>query len=130
MSDSEGPLVLLMPLDKARELATECWRLEKFSKELSIFGNDRLFLDRTNRCLNEILNSIGIRTIDLAGTAYDPGVLPEVLQVQVDSTLPHDTSFIDETVSPTVMWNGKVIQLGQIIVRQAPARRESSGEMA
>jgi hypothetical protein len=130
VSNSEKPQMLHMPLEKASELATECWRLYKWTRASSTFGNDRLVLDRAARCLNEILNSIGIRTIDFAGTAYDPGIVPEVLEVQIDPALPQDTSLIEETVSPTVMWNDKVIQMGQIIVRQAPARPETLGEMA
>jgi hypothetical protein len=129
VSDSEESRTLQMPLEKASELATECWRLCKWSKTSGVFGNDRLVLDRASRNLSEILNSIGISAIDFAGTSYDPGIVPEVLEVQIDSTLPHDTALIDETVSPTVMWNRKVIQMGQIIVRQAPAKAETSGEM-
>jgi hypothetical protein len=130
VSDSEELRLLQMPLEKASELATECWRLCKWTKASSTLGTDRQVLDRVARRLNEILNSIGVRTIDLAGTAYDPGVVSEVLDVQIDSTLPDGTSLIDETVLPTVIWNDMVIQMGQIIVRQAPARSQSLGEMA
>ena len=120
-----------MPLEKASELATECWRLCKWTKASNTFGTDRQVLDRVARRLNEILNTIGVRTIDLAGTAYDPGIVSEVLDVQIDSTLPRGTSLIDETVLPRLLplWNDKVIQIGQIIVRQAPTRSEIFGEM-
>jgi len=130
VSDSEDLRALQMPLDKASQLATECWRLGRLTKASSIFGNDRLAVDRTVRCLNEVLSSIGIRTVDFAGTTFDPGIVPEVLEVQIDSTLPHGTIFIDETILPTVMWNRKVIQMGQIIVRQAPAKPETPEEIA
>jgi hypothetical protein len=129
VSDFEEPRALQMPVDKARELATECWRLGRLTKASSIFGKDRLVLDRTARRLNEILNSVGIRTIDFAGEEYDPGIVPEVLEVQIDPTLHQDSTFIDETVLPTIIWKDKVIQVGQIIVRQAPSRPVTSGEM-
>ena len=109
MSDSEELRPLQMPLEKASELATECWRLCKWTKASNTFGTDRQVLDRVARRLNEILNTIGVRTIDLAGTAYDPGIVSEVLDVQIDSTLPRGTSLIDETVLPRLvpLWNDK-----------------------
>lgn len=130
MSDSDESHFLQMPFDRANQLATECWRLGRLTKAAGIPESDRLALGRTARCLNEILNSIGLRIIDFAGAAYDPGIVPEVLEVQFDSTLPEGTSLIDETVLPTVMWNDKMIQIGQIVVRQAQAGTEITGEKA
>ena len=130
MTDVGESAHLEMPLTKACELATECWRLGKLNNASFVYANDRLILERAARCLNEILSQLGVRSIDFAGTAYDPGMAPEVLDVQVDDTFPHDASVIDETISPTVMWNGKVIQAGQVVVRQAPKKHENAGDIA
>lgn len=130
MSNSDESRFLLMPIDKASQFATECWRLGRLKSAPGILGADRLALDRTARCLNDILNSIGLQIIDFIGTVYDPGIVPEVIEVQIDSTLPEGTSRIDETVLPTVMWNGKIIQIGRIVVRQASVKAEITGEKA
>lgn len=74
------------------------------------------------REITEILDEAGIGVLDLAGRSYDPGMVPEVLEVQIDPDLPEGSAVIDETVSPTVTWHGQVIEPGQIIVRQAPAK--------
>ncbi len=128
MSDPVAGENLQMPITAACELATECWRLSKLNKASFLYTNDRLVLERSVRRLNEILDRVGVRLIDIAGTTYDPGIAAEVLDVQVDSSLPSDTSVVEETVLPTVMCNGKVVQAGQIVVRKAPARQENAGD--
>lgn len=130
MSEPLDSCSLLFPAARAGQLATECWRLGRLKRATCLVGNDRLALDRTVRCLTEILNSVGLEIIDFAGTAYDPGIVPEVLDVQIDSTFPAGTSLIEETVLPTVTWNNKVIQVGQIIVKQAPAETRVAEEKA
>ena len=128
MSDSGAEETLQMSISAACELATECWRLSRLNKASFLYTNDRLVLERSVRRLNEMLDRMGVRLIDIAGTTYDPGIAAEVLDVQVDSSLPSDTSMVEETVLPTVMCNGKVVQAGQIIVRKALARQENAGD--
>lgn len=128
MSDSGAEETLQMSISVACELATECWRLSRLNKASFLYTNDRLVLERSVRRLNEMLDRVGVRLIDIAGTTYDPGIAAEVLEVQVDNSLPNDTSVVEETVLPTVMCNGKVVQPGQIVVRKAPARQENAGD--
>ena len=130
MSEPVDSCSLILPVATAGQLATECWRLGRLKKAACIVDDDRLALDRAVRRLNEILNSVGLQIIDFAGTAYDPGIVPEVIDVQIDSTFPTGTSLIDETVLPTVTWGNKVIQVGQIIVKQAPAGTQITEEKA
>jgi hypothetical protein len=130
VSDSMAAEHLQMPVAAACELATECWRLGKLNKASFLYTNDRLVLERSVRRLNEILDRVGVRQIDLAGMAYDPGIAAEVLEVQVDNALPDDASVVDETVLPTVVCNGKVIQAGQIVVRKASAKQDNAGDVA
>jgi hypothetical protein len=128
VSDPVAGENLQMPIAAACELATECWRLSRLNKASFLYTNDRLVLERSVRRLNETLDRVGVRLVDIAGTTYDPGIAAEVLDVQVDSSLPSDTSVVEETVLPTVMCNGKVVQAGQIVVRKAPARQENAGD--
>lgn len=126
MSDLVAGENLQMSIAAACELATECWRLSKLNKASFLYTNDRLVLERSVRRLNEMLDSVGVRLIDIAGTTYDPGIAAEVLEVQVDNSLPSDASVVEETVLPTVMCNGKVVQAGQIVVRKAPTKQENA----
>jgi hypothetical protein len=80
------------------------------------------------REITEMLDEAGIGVVDLVGRNYDPGIVPEVLEVQIDPDLPEGSSVIEETVFPTVTWHGQVIRPGQIIVRQAPAKPRDSVE--
>ncbi len=126
MSDLVAGENLQLSIAAACELATECWRLSKLNKASFLYPNDRLVLERSVRRLNEMLDSVGVRLIDIAGTTYDPGIAAEVLEVQVDNSLPSDASVVEETVLPTVMCNGKVVQAGQIVVRKAPTKQENA----
>ena len=127
MSNSSAGETLQMPVVAACELATECWRLGKLNKASFLYTNDRLVLERSMRRLNEILDQVGVRLVDFSGTAYDPGIAAEVLEVQEDDSLPDDVTVVDETVLPTVMCSGKVIQSGQVVVRKASTKQENTG---
>ena len=130
MSDLPTERVVEVPITAACDLATECWRLGKLNNASFLYTNDRLVLERSVRRLNEMLGGLGVCLIDLAGTAYDPGMAPEVVEVHLDGTLPDGGSIIDETILPTIMWNGNVIQVGQVVVRQAPKMQEAAGDVA
>ena len=128
MSDSAEENSLQISMAAACEFATECWRLSKLNKASFLYTNDRLVLERSVRRLNEMLDRVGVRLIDIAGTTYDPGIAAEVLDVQVDNSLPSDASVVEETVLPTIMCNGRIVQAGQIVVRKAPIRQENAGD--
>jgi hypothetical protein len=118
-----------MPVTTACELATECWRVGKLTKASFVRNNDRLAVERAVRRFKETLAKLGIFLVDLAGSAYDPGIASEVLEVVVDNTLPDEASLVDETIMPTVVWNNKIIQVGQVVVRQSPKKQDVSGDV-
>ena len=53
---------------------------------------------------------MGIEVVDFSGRPYDPGMVPEVVEVREDQGLPDGHAIIDETVAPTVTWRGQVIK--------------------
>jgi len=120
MNDARG--YLQVPVEAAKQLATECWRLKCLASSSTLLEDDQVALERSARRVSEALVSIGIRITDLRGTAYDAGMAPEVLEVQIDPALADGESVIDETVLPTIAWNGSIIQVGQVVVRKAPSR--------
>jgi len=91
-------------------------------------SGDGMVLAHAVREITEMLDEAGIGVMDLVGRSYDPGIVPEVLEVQIDQDLPEGSSVIEETVFPTITWHGQVIRPGQIIVRQAPAKPRDSVE--
>lgn len=126
MNDATG--YLQVPIEAAKQLATECWRLRTLANSSALLEDDQVALERSVKRMSEALVSIGIRITDLRGTAYDPGMVPEVLEVQADPTLSEGESMIDETILPTLTWNGNIIQIGQIVVKQAALAKASSKE--
>lgn len=64
-----------------------------------------------------------IEVVNFAGRNYDPGMVPEVIQVREDQTLTTGHLVITETVEPTVMWRGRVIKPGKIIVNRVSIAR-------
>ena len=127
MSQTVAQTELLIPMDRVRTLSLECWRLERLANSLK-HSNDGMVLARAVREITEMLAEAGIGVLDLVGRNYDPGIVPEVLEVHLDPDMPEGSSVIDETVSPTITWHGQVISPGQIIVRQAPAKPRDSVE--
>jgi len=121
------PAELQIPIARICSLSLECWRLERLANSLK-HSNDGMVLARAVREITEMLAEAGIGVVDLVGRNYDPGIVPEVLEVHIDPGLPEESAVIDETVSPTVTWHGQVISPGQIIVRQAPAKPRDSVE--
>jgi hypothetical protein len=64
---------------------------------------------------------MGITYLDLSGRPYDPGLAPDVISTVLDDGLPPETSVVAETIVPTIMLNGHIVQPGQIIVMSAPS---------
>jgi hypothetical protein len=86
-------------------------------------------LRHASRRITEILGSIGIQTVDFAGRRYDPGMVPEVIEVREDQALPDGLSVIAETITPTVTWRGQVVKTGQIILKRSPVLPQASIEV-
>lgn len=108
-------------------LSVEHWRLRKLVDELkdSKLGHGiRLSIGRSG----EVLARLGIEIIDLAGRGHDPGMTPEVIEVRADNSLSPGQVVVDETVSPIVMWRGRVVASGQIVVRR-PELASEGGEV-
>ena len=127
MTSPSVPTQLQIPIERVCALSLECWRLGQLANSLK-HSNDGMVVARAVREIAEMLDEAGIGVIDLVGRSYDPGIVPEVLEVHIDPGLPEGSAVIDETVSPTVTWHGQVIKPGQITVRQAPAKPRDSVE--
>ena len=115
------PTELLIDSEGACTIALECWRLSLMA-ELLKDSSHGAGLRHAVRRITETLKSIGVEVVDLVGRPYDPGMVPEVVDVREDQRLPDGHVTIGETVAPTVTWRGQVIKPGQIIVTRSSGR--------
>jgi hypothetical protein len=121
MDPTTVPTDVPIALEGACTFAIECWRLGRISILLKDSA-EGAGLRHTVRRINETLDAMGIQIVDFAGRAYDPGMVPEVVEVREEPGLPDGHAVVQETIAPTVTWRGQVIKNGQIIVKGTPRR--------
>jgi hypothetical protein len=116
-------------IEEACTLSTQCWRLGRLA-DCSHDNNDRSQIRYAVRQMTEILEAKALRVIDFSGRAYDPGMAPEIVEVREDPDMPDGHSIIEETVSPTVTWEGQLIKPGQVILKRSPTAVKQNSEVA
>jgi hypothetical protein len=117
MNSPSVPTEISIGMADIRALGTECWRLGRLAQGAD--GATGAGLRYAFRRLNEILRGTEVEVVDLSGRAYDPGMVPEVVEIRDDLDLPPGHSVVDETIAPTLTWRGTVISAGQIVVRRS-----------
>ena len=122
MNPKTIPSELAIDADGACAIALECWRLNLIAESLKD-SNQGAGLRHAVRRITETLKGMGIEVIDFSGRPYDPGMVPEVVEVR-NQGLPDGHTIIDETIAPTVTWRGQVIKPGQIIVKCSSGTQE------
>ena len=127
MSSILIPEALPLAIEDVCKIAVECWRLGQIA-ELLENSNESVGLRHATRRINEALSAIGIEALDFKGRTYDPGLVPEVVEVHNDEGLPEGQSIVEETISPTLTLRGQIIKPGQIIVKRSPSRSEKEPE--
>ena len=128
MSESQMPSELSISLEAACELSVECWRLRHLS-ELTKDANTRGALRHAVRHMTEMLEKLDIQVVDLAGRAYDAGMVQEVIEMRQDVEMADGRAMVEETVAPTIIWRGQVVHRGQIIVKRSGATSRESSEV-
>lgn len=121
MNSKTIPVELAIAVEGVCTLSLECWRLSRMG-ELLKNNNEGAGLRHAVRRITQTLEGMGIEVVDFAGRTYDPGMVPEVVEVREDQGLPDGHAVIDETITPTVTWRGQVVKSGQIIVKRSPVR--------
>ena len=88
MNSKTIPAELPMDREGACALSLECWRLSLIA-ELLRDSNEGAGLRHAVRRITETLKGMGIQiVVDFAGRTYDPGMVPEVVEVREDQGLP------------------------------------------
>lgn len=101
------------------DLAVECWRLERWLRE-SERPNPHAQL--AARRLRKFLEERELSTLDFAGRRYEPGLAVEVLDVVKGVGEEAGAETVDETVAPVVLWRGRVVRHGQVVLRRVEGR--------
>jgi len=97
-------------------IATNAWRA-KIKMVDSDTGEPKEDMRRVYRHIEavfESLKGIGIETIDPTGRAYDSGMALKVISFEQTPGLSKEE--IKETIKPSVTWQGRLIQMGEVIV--------------
>lgn len=97
-------------------IATNAWRA-KIKMVDSNTGEAKEDMRRVYRHIEAIFESlkgIGVETIDPTGRAYDSGMALKVISFEQTPGLSKEE--IKETIKPSVSWQGRLIQIGEVIV--------------
>jgi hypothetical protein len=114
----EIPDELGVPLDALIELAIESWRLEHWLAGLPPEkGTSKL--RHIARRLQKFLTGRELAALDLTGQKYEPGMAVEVLEVVPDEHAGARGKLIAEMVAPIILWRGRVVRHGQVVVGQS-----------
>ena len=97
-------------------IATNVWRAETKMVD-SESGETKEEMKRVYRHIEaiiEALKQIGVETIDPVGRVYDSGMALKVVSFEQTSGLSNEE--IKETIKPSVVCQGRLIQIGEVIV--------------
>ena len=97
-------------------IATNVWRAKTKMVD-SETGETKEEMKRVYRHIEaiiEALKQVGVETIDPEGRVYDSGMALKV--VSFESTPGLSNEEIKETIKPSVAWQGRLIQIGEVIV--------------
>ena len=97
-------------------IATNAWRAKAKMVDPDT-GETKEEMKRVYRHIEAIfesLSQIGVETIDPVGRAYDTGMALKVVTFEPTPGLSNEE--ITETIKPSVAWQGRLIQIGEVIV--------------
>lgn len=97
-------------------IATSAWRAKNKMVDPDT-GETKEEMKRVYRHIEAIfesLSQIGVETIDPVGRMYDSGMALKVVTFEPTPGLSSEE--IKETIKPSVAWQGRLIQIGEVIV--------------
>ncbi|HZG50739.1 MAG TPA: hypothetical protein VEZ40_01265 [Pyrinomonadaceae bacterium] len=117
MTNEELPDQLDVPLASLIELTLEGWRLDSW---LAAQPPDQVAskLRHVARRLQKFLRERELSALDLTGRRYEPGMSVEVLEAFDDERLGAHERLIDEMVEPVILWRGRVVKYGRVVIRR------------
>jgi hypothetical protein len=103
-------------LKAAAKTATNVWRAERriVDPETKEPKPEMKLLYRDINAIGKALEQLGVETIDPTDRIYDSGMRLDVVSFEPTPGLSKET--IKETIKPSVKWQGRFIQRGEVIV--------------
>jgi len=97
-------------------LATNAWRAKArmLDTDTGEVKDDMKRVYRHIEAIVESLKQLGVETIDQTERNYDSGMALKVISFEPTPGVSKET--IKETIKPSVIWQGRLIQIGEIIV--------------
>lgn len=97
-------------------IATNAWRakVKMVDPETGETKEEMRRVYRHIEAVFESLTSVGVETIDPTGRAYDSGMAMKVISFEQTPGLSKEE--IKETIKPSVSFQGRLIQMGEVIV--------------
>jgi hypothetical protein len=118
MNSNQMPSELSLSMANCCALASEVWRLGRHA-DLIGGTTETVGLRYSVRQLTRLLEEMKLAIVDLVGQPYDSGMIQEVVEVIDDPEMDAGRQLINETVLPTITWNGIVAQPGQVSLRRS-----------
>lgn len=118
MHDSPVPESMSVPLTSLVSIAVEQWRL---ANALASGGGGAPARHALRR-IEDFLLRCELRVETLDGKPFDPGLAAQVIDSVEDPTLPQGQVLIDETLSPMVLWRGRVVKAAEVATRKGTGK--------
>ena len=111
-----------IPLDKLAGLAVEHWRLATaLGAERGQGGGPTV--RHALRKMEDFLRACELEVRSFDRLPYDAGLSARVVDTVADSSLPAGGSVVAETVSPLVLYKGKLLKVAEVVVASNQAAR-------
>jgi hypothetical protein len=120
VSDESIPNTLSVPLPELISLAVERWRLAGALDELPSGAGS--LARHALRKMEDFLRGCELEARTMDGQVFDAGLAVQVVDSVDDPRLPGGTHLIDETLSPLVLWKGRVVKSAQVVTRRGTLR--------
>ena len=110
----ELPQTIPVALSALAELAVEWWRLDRRAAAPDAGPHAR----HVARRLARVLSDHGPEVLDVTGRAYEPGLAVGVIHAFQEGRAPHGSQGGDVQVAPGLLFRGRVVRNGQVVVRR------------
>jgi hypothetical protein len=109
------------------EMAIEVWRVAGRARKLQEAAKrEDPAIGFSIEKIHHILKEMGVEIKDPAGEAYHEGMVLDVLTFDCTPGELQADKIVQETVSPAVYFNGKLIKMAKVIVANAGGRQSDA----
>jgi hypothetical protein len=113
---SEDAASVNVPVSALAALAVEYWRIGTWINAANAAGAGPA--RHAIRKMGDFLKSVEVDVEGMEGKTFDAGMACVVVDSVEDEAMEAGKVVIEETVSPMVMWKGKVVRNAQVVTRK------------